>query len=72
MVRIAVTVHKVQYCLKLDYIFVAIGLTMNAKANINGDVVIKQFTMSHGWGYGIDTKLQRFLNLRYWSMGGET
>jgi hypothetical protein len=62
MVRIAVTAHKVQYCLKLDYsamlvlmrkmkspkyIFVAIGLTINAKANINGNVVIKQFTMSH-------------------------
>jgi hypothetical protein len=27
---------------------------MNAKANINGDVVIKQFSMSHGWG-GVDT-----------------
>jgi hypothetical protein len=39
-------------------IFLLLGLTMNEKANINGDVVIKQFTMRHGWGGGggdIDT-----------------
>ncbi len=58
MVRIAVTVNKVQYCLKLDYsamlvlmrkikspnvYFCCYRADHECKANINGDVGIIQF-----------------------------